>query len=62
MMRLFRQFATQRMGGQADKLAQTSQTLPEVLAAADDLAQSEPRVMLGPMHIWRLRLLEAALR
>ena len=62
MLRLFLQLITQRMGGQADGLAETSRILPKILAAADDLAQSAPRVVLGPMHIWRLRLLEVALR
>ena len=64
VLRLFHQFAAQRgvLGGHADALARTSRILPKVMAAADDLAQSEPRVMLGPMHIWRMRLLEVTLR
>ena len=52
----------QLRGGQADEVAQTSRILPTILAMVDDLAQSEPRVVLGPMHIWRMRLLEVAFR
>lgn len=62
VLRLLHQMLAQLRGGQADEVAQTSRILPTILAMVDDLAQSEPRVVLGPMHIWRMRLLEVAFR